>query len=196
VSTTLPVARSFNEAILFIRLRPCRCGEMEAGWRDVHVLVGDQQARSFTGTCYGCARPRGFTIAMPPDAKQTLDVVYGEGDEPSLVLDPGEWLGVSDLYGQQAEELLGDDEFGEDDDVNSVYYALSARVSAFDEILKFLPPGAAAVPEWRFRSIAGRTVYEALPERFERTALLAERAALKANLDRFVRDFGGPDDGE
>jgi hypothetical protein len=192
---TLPFARSFNEAILFIRLRPCRCGEMEAEWRDVHVLVGDQQARSFTGTCYGCARPRAFTVAMPPDAKQSLDVVYGEGDAPSQVLDPGEWLGVSDLYGQRVEELLGDEEFGTaDDDVNNVYYALSARVSAFDEILKFLPPAAPAVPEWQFRSIAGRSVYEALPERFERGALLQERAALQANLDRFVRDYGGDDD--
>jgi hypothetical protein len=189
LAMALPYARTYNEAILYIRLRPCRCGEMEARWQDVPLTIGGQPARYFTADCESCGRPREFTIAMPEEAKQRADVVYGDGDEPSLVIDPGEWMGVVDLYGERAEEVLADEEFGGQDDVNLVYFALAARLSAADEILKFLPPGADIVPEWVFRSITGRAVYEAVPERFAREALLAERAALAANLDRFVADY-------
>jgi hypothetical protein len=186
---TLPYARTFNEAILFIRLRPCGCGEMEAAWQDVALTLSGQPARYFTGACANCGRSREFTIAMPADADRRDDVVYGTGDEPSQVIDPGEWLGVSDLYGQRAEEVLTDENFGGPDDVNVVYFALSARVSALDEILKFMPANADVMPEWLCRSITGRTVFEANPNRFSRDALLAEHAALRANLDRFVKDY-------
>jgi hypothetical protein len=114
--------------------------------------------------------------------------VYGDGDEPSQLIDPGEWLGVSDLYGQRAEEVLTDENFGEPEDIGEVYYALAARVSALDEILKFMPANADIMPEWLCRSITGRAVFEANPNRFSRDALLAERAALQANLDRFLKD--------
>lgn len=186
---TIPFARTFNEAILFIRLRPCGCGEMEAEWQDVALSVNGQPVRYFTGACANCGRPREFTIAMPADADRRDDVVYGDGDEPSQVIDPGEWLGVSDLYGQRAAEVLTDEHFGGPGDVNVVYFALSARVSALDEILKFMPANADAMPEWLCRSITGRAVFEANPNRFSRDALLAERAALRANLDRFVKDY-------
>ena len=186
---TIPFARTFNEAILFIRLRPCGCGEMEAEWQDVALSVNGQPVRYFTGACANCGRPREFTIAMPADADRRDDVVYGDGDEPSQVIDPGEWLGVSDLYGQRAAEVLTDEHFGGPDDVNDVYFALSARVSALDEILKFMPANADVMPEWLCRSITGRAVFEANPNRFSRDALLAERAALRANLDRFVKDY-------
>ena len=188
---TLPYARTFNEAILFIRLRPCGCGEMEADWQDVALSVSGQPARYFTGACANCGRPREFTVAMPAGAERRDDVVYGDGDEPSQLIDPGEWLGVSDLYGQRAEEVLTDEQFGGPDDVNVVYFALSARVSALDEILKFMPANADVMPEWLCRSITGRAVFEANPNRFSRDALLAEHAALRANLDRFVKDYAG-----
>ena len=128
---------------------------------------------------------------MPDTADRRDDVVYGDGDEPSHVIDPGEWLGVSDLYGQRAEEVLADENFGEPEDIGEVYYALAARVSALDEILKFMPANAEIMPEWLCRSITGRAVFEANPNRFSRDALLAERAALQANLDRFVKDHTG-----
>jgi hypothetical protein len=193
----LPYARTYNEAILFMRLRPCGCAEMEARWRDVPVTVFGQPARYFTGNCENCGRAREFTIAMPDDVKRRDDVVYGDGTEPSEIIDPGEWLGVSDLYGQRAEEVLTDENFGGGEDVNVVYFALSARVSALDEILKFLPANADVMPEWYFRSITGRAVYETAPARFARDALLAERAALQSNLDRFMKDYadGGSRDG-
>jgi hypothetical protein len=126
---------------------------------------------------------------MPEGTVRRNDVVYGDGDQPSEIIDPGEWLGVSDLYGQRAEEVLNDENFGGPGDVDEVYFSLSARVSALDEILKFLPPNAELMPEWLCRSITGRAVFEANPNRFARDALLAERAALQANLDRFVKDF-------
>jgi hypothetical protein len=127
---------------------------------------------------------------MSEDARPRNDVVFGEGTARSEVIDPGEWLSVSDLYGQRAEEVLTDGEFGAED-VALVHYALSARVSAVDEVLKFLPDNADVVPEWFFRSVPGRAVYEAAPARFGRDALLAERSALWDNLERFVKDYYG-----
>lgn len=186
---TLPYARTFNEAILYIRLRPCRCGEMESRWQDVPVVVEGRPARYFTANCEQCGRWREFTIAMPADATKRSDVVYGDGADPSQIIDPGEWMDVLDLYGERADEVLADDDFGTAEDVNLVYFALAARLSAADEILKFLPPGADIVPEWLFRSTTGRAVYEATPERFGRDALLAERAALQSIVDRFVKDI-------
>jgi hypothetical protein len=195
VATALPYARTYNEAILYIRLRPCGCGEMEARWVDVPLTLEGRPARYFTGACEGCGRGREFTLAIPDDAGRRDDVVFGDGAEPSQIIDPGEWLSVSDLYGQRVDEVLSDEAFGPDD-VGVVHYALSARVSAIDEVLKFLPPAADVVPEWFFRSVPGRAVYEAAPARFGRDALHAERAALRSNLERFVKDYlGATDDG-
>jgi hypothetical protein len=191
----LPYVRTYNEAILYIRLRPCGCGETEAGWQQVSIVLDDAPARYFTGACANCGRAREFTVAMPADAQPRPDVVFGDGAECSQVIDPGEWVGVSDLYGQTAEELLTDGEFDEAD-VQIVHYALSARVSALDEALKFVPGNGDAVPEWLFRSVSGRAAFEAAPPRFGRDSLRAERAALWANLERFVKDYYGEPDGD
>jgi hypothetical protein len=190
VGLALPYARTFNEAILYIRLRPCGCGETEVGWAHVPLTLDDAPARYFHGACENCGRTREFTLAMPEDAVPRDDVVFGAGTEFSQVIDPGEWLSVSDLYAQRAEEVLTDEEFGPDH-VELVHYALSTRVSAVDEVLKFLPSNADIVPEWYFRSVPGRAVFEAAPARFARDALLAERAALWDNLERFVKDYYG-----
>jgi hypothetical protein len=190
VGWALPYVRTYNEAILYIRLRPCGCGETEVGWEHVELTLDGAPARYFSGACENCGRPREFTLAMPEEAWPRDDVVFGEGTETSQVIDPGEWVAVSDLYGQRAEEVLTDSEFGAED-VGLVHYALSARVSAVDEAIKFLPSNGATVPEWYFRSVPGRAVFEAAPGRFSRDALLAERAALWENLQRFVKDYYG-----
>lgn len=186
----LPYVRTFNEAILYIRLRPCGCGETEAGWEHVAMTLDDAPARYFNGACHNCGRTREFTLAMPGDALPREDVVFGEGVEYSQVIDPGEWMDVSDMYAKRAEEMLSDEEFG-DGHVELVHYALSSRVSAVDEVLKFLPSNADIVPEWYFRSVTGRAVFEAAPARFARDALFAERAALWENMSRFVKDYYG-----
>jgi hypothetical protein len=192
VALGLPYVRTYNEAILFIRLRPCGCGETEAAWQHVALSLDDAPARYFTGVCPGCGRAREFTLAMPAEAEPRPDVVFGDGPRNSRVIDPGEWVSVSDRYGERVDELLSDSEF-DAGDVEVVQYALSARVSALDEVLKFLPARANDVPEWLFRSVTGRAVFEAAPARFGRDALFAERAALWDNLERFVKDYYGDD---
>jgi hypothetical protein len=190
VALGLPYVRTYNEAILFIRLRPCGCGETEAAWQAVALTLDDAPARYFTGPCQNCGRAREFTLAMPDEAHPRADVVFGDGPGYSQVIDPGEWVSVSDQYGERVDELLSDSEL-DAADVEVVQYALSARVSALDEVLKFLPHNGDAVPEWLFRSVTGRAVFEAAPARFGRDALLAERTALWENLERFLKDYYG-----
>jgi hypothetical protein len=190
VALGLPYVRTYNEAILFIRLRPCGCGETEAAWTAIVLTLDDAPARYFTGQCQNCGRAREFTLAMPEEASPRADVVFGDGPGYSQVIDPGEWVSVSDQYGERVDELLSDGEF-DAADVEVAQYALSARVSALDEVLKFLPHNGDVVPEWLFRSVNGRAVFEAAPARFGRDALLAERTALWENLERFLKDFYG-----
>ncbi|MFC4107204.1 hypothetical protein [Micromonospora zhanjiangensis] len=86
-------------------LRPCECGGSGFA-RDsaVVVLPDGGMATRYTGACDRCGRPREFLfrlpdeVAMPPADDR---ISYG-GDEPSHLLDPGEWLWVADAYAASA----------------------------------------------------------------------------------------------
>ncbi|MFI5731868.1 hypothetical protein ACIA49_17220 [Kribbella sp. NPDC051587] len=55
----------------------------------------------------------------------------------------------------------------------------STRASAaLDEVLKFIPDGADAVPREAFASELGRAVYDAGPDRFARAELAYRRGLL------------------
>jgi hypothetical protein len=70
------------------------------------------------------------------------------------------------------------------------YYLLSSAVAATDEVLKFLPEGAPAVPETAFWSQAGRLVYESSPDRFTREGLVAGRDVSARRLAEFEERYG------
>lgn len=125
-----------------------------------------------TGTCQECGARREFVFRVPPDEQIRLgEVVFG-GPEPSELLDPGEWLAVADLASNRTGGPGADD--------------LLLAAAAVDEVLKFVPDGAAEVPAAAFRSPAGRAVFEEQPHRFGRERL----EMLAITLRDFARDSG------
>lgn len=195
----LPYARGYDEIYLYMGLRPCVCGETEFDDRvSTTVTLDDQPAERFSGHCGGCGRFRQFTFAMPAELPDlSFDVRYG-GDEPSRLLDPGEWLGVAELYTSSARLELGDPpgELTGDDEITRVYYLLTSTVAALDEVLKFVPEGAGAVPEGSFWSQAGRLVYEMMPDRFGRDGLTRAREQAQARVDEFEEKYGTDEEEE
>jgi hypothetical protein len=193
----LPYARTFDEVYLYLDLRPCVCGATDLDERITSsVDVDGRPAERVSGHCGSCGRSRQFTFEMPagpPDV--SFEVQYGKGDEPSRLIDCGEWLGVSELYSSAAEqhlEGLGDEP--DDEDLTRGYYLLTSALAALDEVIKFLPAGADEVPEGAFWSPAGRMVYENATERFGRDGLTDEREALRARVADFERRYGSSDD--
>jgi hypothetical protein len=170
-----PYARTFDEAYLYMELRPCVCGESEFDKRTTSLVEDGIPVERYTGHCPNCGRARQFTFRMPDEPSRiTFDMVYGWGDEPSRLLDPGEWLGVADVFEANARAELTGIDAADEDRLTRIFYQLSAAVAATEEAAKFLPPGAVRVPEEAFRSQPGRQRYELAPERFQRANLEAE----------------------
>jgi hypothetical protein len=189
----LPYARTYDEAYLFMDLRPCPCGESEFERSSTSVPGDGGPVVRFTGNCPNCGRRREFSFRMPEELPELdFEVNYGPDGEPSQLLDAGEWLGVAELYEAVARERLGgtDDRDLDDDEVTRTYYLLSSSVAATGEVLKFLPEGAGTVPESAFWSQAGRLVFESSPERFSRDSLVAERDERARRLAEFEDRYG------
>ena len=94
------LARTGDEARLYMDLRPCQsCGSAEVPWQAALVSAGGELARSYSGSCAGCGRYREFTFLLPelPMPRPAGALVCFGGEEPSELLDPGEWLWVADL---------------------------------------------------------------------------------------------------
>src|SRR5213083_2466686 len=148
-----PYARTFDEAYLYMELRPCVCGETEFDRESVSSVVDGVPVERYSGQCPTCGRRRQFTFRFPTEPQKiTFDMHYGWGSEPSRLLDPGEWLGVADVFEANARAELGSGDITGDDQLTAIFYLLSSAAAATEEVLKFLPAGADRIPEDAFRS--------------------------------------------
>jgi hypothetical protein len=192
-----PYARSYDEAYLYMELRPCVCGETDFDKTTASSFEDGSPVTRYAGQCPNCGRDRRFTFRMPDGpAEISFDMRYGRGDEPSHVIDPGEWLGVADLFEANARAELGSGDIGGDDQLTAIFYLLSGALAATEEVVKFLPPGARRVPEDAFRSQAGRMLFELTPDRFTRVELERTRAEREAALAEFDRVYGPAEEQE
>jgi hypothetical protein len=178
---TLPVARTRDEAHLYMDMHPCeQCGDVNVTWESSLTNDDGAPARRYRGACGGCGAQREFVFAAPerPVAPGPDDVVFFGGSEPSQLLDPGEWLLVADLCAQAGTALPGSPA---DADARE---SMAIAAAAMDEIVKFVPPGADAVPEPAFWSVRGRTVHHQEPGRFHRRRLLIVRDTYRDALEQ------------
>ena len=191
---SFPYARTYDEVNLYLSLRPCVCGETEfEDQTRESVLLGAVAAERFSCYCLGCARLREFTFQMSDRPREvSFDIRYGADDEPSRLIDAGEWMAVSELYGLAAAAELDGDPVENGDEVASLYYTLTSAIAALDEVGKFLPAGTDVVPEGAFWTPGGRAMWEADESRFTREALAADRERLTGRLAVFERRYGEP----
>jgi hypothetical protein len=187
-----PYARTFDEAYLYMELRPCVCGATDFDQTTTTSIVDGARVVRYSGRCPNCGRERRFTFSMSGEPQQlSFETKYGWGDEPSRLLDPGEWLGMSDMFEANARAELGDgDEVTDDDVLTAAFYLLSSAVAATEEVLKFLPPGSDDIPEEAFRSQPGRLLFELVPQRFGRARLTEELASRQRAMAEFERRYG------
>ena len=186
-----PYARTFDEAYLYMELRPCVCGESEFDKTTASVIEDGVSVERYSGHCPNCGRARQFTFRMPEEPPRiSFDMVYGWGDEPSRLLDPGEWLGVADVFAANARVELDGADSADEQRLTRIFYQLSAAIAATGEAVKFLPSGADRIPEEAFRSQPGRLRFELSPERFRRTNLDAELAERKRTMADFEKRYG------
>ncbi|WP_328449392.1 hypothetical protein OG780_17905 [Streptomyces sp. NBC_00386] len=182
------IARSTQEAHLYMDLHACACGaesferEHRLDERD-GVLVA-----VYEGVCPRCGRARSFAFRLT-DELPPAPPAFG-GSEPSRIIDPGEFLWVSDQVATDTGlRLLHTPPAERHQQREGSAFALAA----VEEVLKFLPRGADSVPGELFTSERGREVYDRTPHRFERAALL-ENIARKRRILESV-DHVGPQPG-
>ncbi|MEV4131668.1 hypothetical protein AB0J72_05830 [Dactylosporangium sp. NPDC049742] len=157
------VARSVTECHLYMALHPCEgCGEWDFPWSRHDRGPGPQSA--YEGPCPSCGASRRFEFVIAPDA--VPPPAYG-GPEPSRIIDPGEFLAMSERAAQHA-TVPADASGPRRDDART---AASDALAAAEEVLKFVPPHASAVPASAFTSETGRARYAADPAAFTRERL-------------------------
>jgi hypothetical protein len=157
-----PVARTRDEAHLYLDLHPCACGSAETMWDNGLVIVEGELASCYEGACQECGAEREYLFGLPEREVMPKGFPTFGGPEPSQLLDAGEWLWVSDRTASHVPP-------GEERE------ALAIARAAVEEVIKFIPPGEETVPDDGFWSERGIAVREAEPGRFQLDRLLVVR---------------------
>ncbi len=159
-------ARTNAEAHLYMDLRPCACGARVFERGSAVITQNGVLCSRYSGACSGCCKPREFVFELPPTIRPlSASVEFGSSD-PSRLLDPGEWMAVSEEHAKRQPGTTRDVEIA---------------AAAIDEILKFVPAGADRVPEDVFTE-RGRPVRDREPGRFRRVRLEAVLGAYRGLL--------------
>jgi hypothetical protein len=163
------VARTRDEAQLYLELHPCPdCGSIETPWEHALIEVDGELTISYAGICPGCDAEREYLFGLPAQETRVDGWPTFGGPEPSEVLDAGQWLAVADRAAA-----------GVPADPVEAGRVLAVARAAVDEVIKFVPAGADAVPEDEFWTPEGQAVRDAEPERFRLDRLLVVRDAYR-----------------
>ncbi|MEU5280354.1 hypothetical protein AB0G87_28530 [Streptomyces asoensis] len=186
-------ARSTLEAHLYMDSHPCECGSADFGRLHRLVQGGEGSVAVYEGPCRACGRDRILAFLMADESPPPL--AFG-GPEPSRIIDPGEFAEVGHSVCRRA----GLDMLNSPESEHHRYRAAMAYgLAAFEEVPKFIPPGADAVPASAFTSEAGRAYYESEPAKFDRDILEMDidlSRAILADIDTVSPPPGrsGPQD--
>lgn len=165
VPTNLPVARTRDEARLYLDLTACACGTFDADWQHGTGLMDGELVSVYATTCPECAAEREYTFALP-EHETPGDYPNFGGTEPSELIDAGRWLALAD---QLAGTLPAND-------LETVTQALQLAAAAVAEVIKFIPPAATAVPASAFWTAEGQATHTTDPARFTRPRLQVTQA--------------------
>lgn len=160
-------ARTTAEAHLYMDLHPCKCGSIEFDRQSAVTTEAGVLYSRYSGPCHACSTVRMFRFELPEAIRPIGSSVDFGGDDPSRLIDPGEWLAVADA-------LVARHPGTRDE--------LDLARAAVEEILKFIPPGADRVPEDAFFHEPGRALHAKDPARFRRDRLASVLAAYREVL--------------
>ncbi len=184
-------ARTHQEALAYAKAVPCRCGATEFEPEGSPVTVNGRVLTRFFGACGACGRPRELLFRNVTDDRAELPAsgLWGLDERPSRLFDAGAFLGLAAFLGQTGAALTATDPVGQ---WYPARHVLRLAAGALDEALKFVPPGAAAVPVealWYPESIA---LHRAEPGLFARDRLAAERVAAWQRVSDFLARYPAP----
>ncbi len=165
-------------------LRPCACGEARFPRESSVVYLPDGDlGRRYTGACERCGTQREFLFRLPAEAEPSApgEIRYGS-DQPSELLDAGEWLWVADRY---ARAVPANPHRLPEPDRGRARSRLASAAAALDEVLKFLPRGVTSVPSSAIWTSLGGSVYGQEPGRFRAERLTAVQTAYRRSLGSF-----------
>ncbi|MET7425257.1 hypothetical protein [Dactylosporangium sp. NPDC005555] len=183
----LRLARTNVEAHLFIELHPCEtCGETRFTPPSSVVVVGDDLASRYAGPCPRCGTGREFTFRLPEQVTlpDEAEPAFGVDGGASEIIDAGEWLWVADLIirntpAEPDEEMTAEQR-------RQALIDLRIAAAAVGEAIKFVPPGADAVPVHALWTERGRSVHDAEPGRFRKIRLEAVQRTYRELSDGFA----------
>ncbi|MFG2644539.1 hypothetical protein ACGFYP_26630 [Streptomyces sp. NPDC048370] len=179
-------ARSSFEAHLYMDLHHCpSCGSGDFDRRHRLEQQGDDFVAVYEGACGQCGTNRRFEFRMAEEVPPPPPA-FG-GAQPSQIIDPGEFEEVAFRISESAGiQLLNTPKSERYKLRDAVAYA----VSAFEEMLKFLPPGEDAIPASAFTSEVGKARYRREPRNFGRRMLemnVQQAREVLADVDRAGR---------
>jgi hypothetical protein len=163
------IARSAPECHLYMDLHPCSCGQADDKLGHRVVSGGDGQLVAvYEGICSRCGRPRRFDFTLDP-AIPPPPPAFG-GRAPSQIICPGQFSLVAQHCASAAP---GDTTALAGAEWRRARALLSRALAAQEEIIKFVPRGAEAVPPQAFTSAEGQRLYVREPGRFDEFRLAA-----------------------
>lgn len=180
----LPVARSETEAYVYVMLRPCeRCGEADFTPPIELGSAGEDLVGRCAGACPGCGVRREFLFRLDfLDGGSPEERIFGDARR-SMLLDPGEWLWISDRLVGAVPPEPADLDAGQRREAADL---LRTAAAAVGEAIKFIPDGYDGVPHAAFATERGRGIHADEPGRFRRKRLEADRAWLRESAERYV----------
>ncbi|MGW0434448.1 hypothetical protein ACWDV4_18150 [Micromonospora sp. NPDC003197] len=202
-------ARTYAEVHAYLDTHPCRCGSVEFP-RDAMAVLGSDEngvVVNYSGPCDDCGQPRDHVFRLPPrpgslpgDPRRFS---YPE-DGPSELLDPGEWVAVSQAYGVLAASVMTalaaavdavaetSGEVIEPDPAEreAVVTMLTMSMYALDEVEKFFPPEVEELPSSVCWTANGHEVRRTSPEWFQRTFLAEQRSILQQQRTELTERHG------
>lgn len=163
-------ARTNAEAHLYMDLHTCECGSSEFERDSILVEQDDDLVSVYEGNCRSCGRVRKFEFLLSEGLPPTgPGVVYG-GNEASSLLDPGEFMRVSD---EHAERVPGTPDGLSDAAVVRARRDIAVAIAGIEECLKFIPADKDRVPADAFRRARSKEMYLRDPGRWSRLRLEA-----------------------
>jgi hypothetical protein len=172
-------ARSVEEARLYLDLHGCECGERDFAFDHRLEQDGGSLVAVYSGTCPSCGTPRTVTFTLASDL---LPAGVIGGPAPSRIIDPGEFLWLSDAA---ASEVPVDLSGMSGQQLRDARQVMERAIAALGEVVKFIPSGRDDVPVEAFTSELGKELRRERPERFHRSDIEERLRSYQAGL----RDF-------